>query len=52
MPAVGHDEATLQEFTVKKTVGMAAVAVLALSLAACGERSENSPESGAEEIDF
>ena len=36
----------------KKTVGMAAVAVLALSLAACGERSENSPESGAEEIDF
>ncbi|WP_432476892.1 BMP family lipoprotein [Nocardioides sp. GXQ0305] len=34
----------------KKTVGMTAVAALALSLAACGERSENEPQ--AEEIDF
>ena len=41
---------TLQENTVKKTVGMAAVAALALSLAACGERAEDSPQ--AEEIDF
>jgi len=35
---------------VKKTVGMTAVAVMALSLAACGERSENAPQT--EEIDF
>ena len=49
-PSVGDDEATLQECTVKKTVGMTAVAVLALSLAACGERSENAPQT--EEIDF
>ncbi|HYH34116.1 MAG TPA: BMP family ABC transporter substrate-binding protein [Nocardioides sp.] len=34
----------------KRTVGMTAAAVLALSLAACGERSEESPQ--AEEIDF
>jgi basic membrane protein A len=36
---------------VKKFVGMTAVAALALSLAACGERSEESPEA-AEQIDF
>ena len=46
----GHGMQTLQENTVKKTVGMAAVAALALSLAACGERAEDSPQ--AEEIDF
>ena len=36
----------------KKTVGMVAVAALTLTLAACGERSEDSPGQQAEQIDF